>query len=78
MALVVLAYVLCVCQGARELKKIPKQSEKQGGYPYESVFRRGYGIVAKYCLDIVLLPELAIRSMKRPKTLPEPKFINDV
>ncbi|MFT5619280.1 MAG: hypothetical protein ACI85I_002523, partial [Arenicella sp.] len=32
MALIVLAYVLCVCQGIREFKKIRRQSKKNGGY----------------------------------------------
>lgn len=54
MAIVVLAYVLCVCQGMKKLKKIRRQSAKHGGYQYESIFRKGYSVMAPVCLDIVL------------------------
>lgn len=78
MGLVVLAYVLCVCQGAKELKKIPRQSEECGGHLYESIFKRGYGIMATYCFDIVLLLDTIIKAINQPEKIPKTTIIPDV
>ena len=69
MALVVFCYVLCVCHGVKDLKKARRQKQAQGGYLYESIFRRGYGAIAPYFTEIVLLLELVIKAMGGNKAI---------
>jgi hypothetical protein len=72
-ALIVLAYVLCVCQGMREFKKIRRQSEKHGGYSYESIFRKGYGSLAPLFLNIVLFLDYVFSNFGKKNIRLKPK-----
>lgn len=78
MALVVFSYVLCVCHGVRDFKKIRRQKQSDGGYLYESLFRRGYGMIAPLFMEIVLLLDLVIQNITDPKSIPKKNRIADV
>lgn len=78
MALVVFCYVLCVCHGVKEPKKIRRQRQADGGYMYESIFKRGYGIIAPYFTKIVLLLELTLKTIGKIETIPKKRGISNV
>lgn len=78
-AVVVVLYVICVAEGFRQFRHIrPKKKQLDTFLARESVFRRGYPVVATQLAALEDFLDWLISRLKRPLKVPIRLFFFDV
>jgi hypothetical protein len=72
-ALLVAAYIVCVCEGIKKLKSIRTRTSTQGKQTrYESIFRKGYTQVSNYMQRIELFLVFLLTVLGKPIRILKP------
>jgi len=72
-ALLVAAYIVCVCEGIKKLKSIRTRTSATGKQTsYESIFRKGYTQVNHYMQRIELFSGFLLSVLGKPIRILKP------